>query len=165
MSTSYKVDLDGRPVFTDPDQGSMIVKMWDIGPQKPNAPVKPGLPEGKEGSPAHDLALIELEGALAKYKGDLQAYGRELRDFEQWHRSYEGPYEISDHSVNVREAMQNDAERYFVSDDRLPNHGLPKGRKPGKWHENQKLVRAEQSRARARELARDPVFGTQGAQI
>lgn len=165
MSTSYKVDLDGRPIFTDPDQGSMLVKMWDIGPTKPLAPEKPPLPEGKEGTPAHDLALIEFEGAIAKYKADLQAYGQQLRDFEQWHRNFEGPYEITDHSVNVREAMQNDPERYFVSDDRLPNHGLPKGRKPGKWHERQKEVRAAESRARARELARDPVFGHQGAQL
>lgn len=159
MSTSYKVDVDGRPIFTDPDAGSMLVKMWDVGPTKPQAPEKPAMPEGKEGTPAYELAMIEIEGQLAKYRSDLQAYGKQLRDFEQWHKTYEGPYEIIDHSVNVREAMQNDPERYFVSDDRLPNHGLPKGRRPGKWHEHQKQVRAEESRARARELARDPVFG------
>jgi hypothetical protein len=159
VSTTYKVDIDGRPTFHDPDQGSMLVKMWDLGPLSPKAPQKPALPEGKEGTPAHDLAMIEFESALAKYKADLAAYGAQIKDFEQWHAKYQGPYEIEMYSVDAREAMAIAPDRYMVSDDRLPNHGLPKGRKPGKFHEEDKERRADAARVRARELARDPVFG------
>ncbi|MCK1445424.1 hypothetical protein IVB43_23855 [Bradyrhizobium sp. 48] len=161
MSTTYKVDMEGRPTFVDSDKGSMMVRMWDLGPLKPEAPEKPKLPEGKEGTPAHDLAMIDFDGALATYRSDLKAYGAQLKDFEEWHKKYQGPYEIEMFSIDAREAMAIAPDRYMVSDDRLDNHGLPKGRKPGKFHAEEKQRIAEASRARARELARDPVFGQQ----
>lgn len=145
------------------DQQSLLVKVWDCGPDAPQPPMRPVPPEGKEGSPAHDLAMIEFKGELAKYETDLVAYGRNRKDHAEWHKTYGGPYELEMYSVNAREAIAIEPTRYFVSHSSLPNHGLPKGRKPGPWHAQEKERQAEQKRLLAQAAARDPVFGTQGA--
>lgn len=153
--SSYSVDLDGKVNEDTKDQRSLLVRIWDLGPKAPVIPAKPALPEGKEGTPAHDLALIEFEGELASYKTALTAYGAEKKAFAEWHATYQGPYLFETHSVNAREAIQIEPERYMVD--------LPKGRKPGKWHQEQVQREADQRRTFAQTVARDPVFGTQGA--
>lgn len=164
--TTYKVNADGIVQHnTNGDTHSLMVMLWDTGPEAPEPPEKPALPSGKEGSPEHDLALIEFKGALATYEKALVAFGQAKRDHADWHGKFGGPYEIEMFSVDAREALQIAPSRYFVSDDRLKNHGLPDKRQPGKWHEDQKQVRAEAARNRARELARDPVFGHEGASL
>lgn len=156
MTTSYKATLDAPPEQIG-DQHTLLVRIWDLGPQKPEVPVKPDLPEGKEGTPAYDLAVIDFEGALARYKSGLAAYGQQQKDFVEWHQHYQGPYQFETHSVNAREAIANDPQRYVAE--------LPKGRKPGKWHADQVEQAAERRRDFARTIARDPVFGSQGASL
>jgi hypothetical protein len=147
------------------DTNSLMVKVWDTGPLAPNAPSKPALPTGKEGSPDYDLAMIEFKGELAAYEKALVGYGAQKRDHADWHAKYGGPYEIEMYSIDAREALMIAPDRYFVSDSRIKNHGLPEKRKPGKWHEDQKQLRAEASRMSARDMKRDPVFGSQGAAL
>lgn len=157
MSTSYRASIDGPPVETNTDSQSLLVRIWDLGPPVPEAPTKPGLPEGKEGSPQHDLAMIEFEGELANYKTALAAYGRMKKDHAEWHKDYAGPYQFETHSVNAREAIQNEPSRYAAE--------LPKGRKPGKYHADQLQRQADERRTFAQTVARDPVFGNQGASL
>lgn len=164
MSTGYSATVDGPAVQTS-DLPKLMVRVWDLGPAVPEAPVKPALPTGKEGSPEHDLALIDFKGALADYETALKAFGQAKKDFAAWQATYGGPYESEMYSVDAREALAIAPDRYLVSDDRLPNHGLPKGRKAGKWHHEEKQRQEELRRHTARQLDRDPVFGSasQGA--
>lgn len=146
------------------DLTAMKGRLWDLGPSVPEPPVRPAVPTGKEGSPELELALIEFKGEAANYDNALKAWGQAKKDFAAWQAMYGGPYEIERFSVDAREALQIAPERYFVSDSRLPNHGLPKGRKPGKWHHEEQERQAELKKAMARQAANDPIFGrTQGA--
>lgn len=162
MSTSYSATVDGPSVQVS-DLPKMMVRVWDLGPSVPDTPDKPALPTGKEGSPEHDLALIDFKAAIANYETALKAFGQAKKDFAEWQKTYGGPYEKEMYSVDAREALEIEPERYLVSDDRLPNHGLPKGRKPGKWHHEEKQRQEELRRFTAQQRARDPVFGSQGA--
>lgn len=155
MSTAYRASIDGPSVEINTDKQSLLVCIWDLGPHAPVIPAKPSLPEGKEGSPAYDLALIDFNAELAAYKNALAAYGQAVKDFTEWHKVYAGPYEFETHSVNAREALANDPERYVAE--------LPKGRKPGKWHAEEQQRRKDLQRNFAQIVARDPVFGNQGA--
>lgn len=145
------------------DQHSMMVRLWDLGPNEGDIPTRPETPKGKEGSPEYDLAMIDFRGDLANYETALKAYGQAKKDFAAWQDTYGGPYEFEMYSVDAREALAIAPDRYLVSDDRLPNHGLPKGRKPGRWHAEEKQRQEELRRFTAQQVARDPVFGTQGA--
>lgn len=145
------------------DQQTMKVRLWDLGPRESEIPARPELPKGKEGSPEYDLAMIDFRGELANYETALKAYGQAKKDFAAWQATYGGPYEVEMYSVDAREALELDKERYLVSDDRLGNHGLPKGRKPGEWHFKEKQRQEELRRLSAQARSRDPVFGSQGA--
>jgi|SRR5882757_5503026 len=155
MST-YKVSAEGIVNSdTHADTNRLLVKIWDLGPDAPEPPAKPELPKGKEGSPEHDLALIDFKADLAKYEDGLKAFGQAKKDFTAWHTTYEGPYQIEMYSVDAREAIQIAPDRYVIE--------LPKGRKAGKWHiEEQQRQKAAQ-RSFARTVASDPIFGSQGA--
>lgn len=156
MSTAYIATIDGGSRMVDPSAGSLLVRIWDLGPKAPELPEKPNLPEGKEGTPAHDLAMIDFRAELSAYEAGLVAFKREKTEFDRWHKEYAGPYRFETHSVNAREAIQIDPERYVAE--------LPKGRKPGKWHAEQLEREAEARRTFAQTVARDPIFGNQGAQ-
>lgn len=145
------------------DQQSMMVKLWDLGPGEAAIPTRPELPQGKEGSPQYDLAMIDFRADLANYETALKAHGQATKDFAAWQATYGGPYEIEMYSVDAREALEIAPDRYLVSDDRLPNHGLPKGRKPGPWHHAEQQRQEDLRRFSAQQRQRDPVFGSQGA--
>lgn len=163
VSTSYKATLDGAPQHVG-DFPSALVRLWDVGPLEPVAPKRPDLPKGKEGDPDYDLALIDFRGALATYETDLKAYGAAKKAFADWNKTYGGPYEIVNyHSADAYDALTNDPERYFVSRSDFPNHGLPKGRKPGPYHEAQKKQWAEDARQTRRLADQDPIFGRKAA--
>lgn len=154
--TAYKVDQDGIVQNdTQRDTNTLLVKIWDLGPATVEAPAKPDLPKGKEGSPEHDLALIEFKGELANYETALIAYGQAKKDFAAWHSTYGGPYQKEMFSVDAREAIQTEPSRYDAN--------LPKGRKPGKFHAEELLRQKEAQRTFAQTVARDPIFGSQGA--
>jgi secreted Zn-dependent insulinase-like peptidase len=154
--TQHKVSAEGIvEQDTSAEINKLLVKIWDLGPRAPETPVKPELPQGKEGSAQHDLAMIDFRAGLSQYETALKAYAQEKKDFDEWHRVYAGPYQIEMYSANAREALQNDPERYAVE--------LPKGRKPGKWHADEQQRQAEHRRTFAQMVARDPVFGSQGA--
>lgn len=147
------------------DQQTMMVRLWDLGPSESEIPGKPELPTAKEGSPAYDLAMIDFRADLANYETALKAFSKAKKDFAEWQATYGGPYEVEKYSVDAREAMQIEPDRYLVSDDRLPNHGLPKGRKPGHWHIAEVQRQEEMRRFTAQQRDRDPVFGSQGAAL
>lgn len=155
MSTAYIATIDGGSRMVDPSAGSLLVRIWDLGPSAPTLPKKPDLPEGKEGTPVHDLAMIDFEANLADYKNALAQYKRESDAFAAWQRDYGGPYQFQTHTVNAREAIQIEPARYVCD--------LPKGRKPGRWHHEQLEREAADRRTFAQTVARDPIFGTQGA--
>lgn len=155
MST-YKVSAEGVvDQDTHADTNKLLVKIWDLGPTEPEAPVKPELPKGKEGSPEYDLALIDFRGDLANYETALKAYGQAKKDFAAWHKTYAGPYQIEMYSVNAREAIQIEPTRYMID--------LPKGRKPGKFHAEEQQRLKDERDSFAKMIKRDPVFGSQGA--
>lgn len=147
------------------DQHSMMVRLWDLGPSEAEMPARPETPKAKEGSPEHDLAMIDFRADLANYETALKAFSQAKKDFAAWQETFGGPYEIEMYSVDAREALAIAPDRYLVSDDRLPNHGLPRGRKPGKWHAEEKQHQEELKRFTAQQRARDPVFGSQGATL
>lgn len=153
--TTYKVSAEGIvSQDTNNDVNSLLVKIWDLGPTPPEAPGKPELPKGKEGSAEHDLALIDFRGELANYETALKAYGQAKKDFAAWHTTYGGPYQAEMYSVNAREAIQIEPSRYMVA--------LPKGRKPGKYHADEQQRMKDERQSFAKMISRDPVFG-QGA--
>lgn len=156
--TTYRATADGA-VSDDSgaDINSLLVKIWDLGPHAPEAPIKPDLPRGKEGSPEYELAMVDFEGALANYKTGLVAYSRLTKEHAEWHKNYGGPYQFSTHSVNAREAMQNEPARYVVK--------LPSGRKAGKFHAEEMQRQKDARHTFENIAARDPVFGSQGATL
>jgi hypothetical protein len=160
MSSTYKASIDQPSVMrNDNGTNTLLVRMWDTGPTAPKTPKRPKVPEGREGEPEYDLAMIEFKSTLSKYETALSRWGQEKRDFDDWHKTYDGPYELSMFSVEAREALQRDGKRYFVSDSRLDNHGLPTGMKPGIYHDQQRVLEAARQRELAATMAKDPVFG------
>lgn len=147
------------------DQHSMMVTLWDLGPAEAEMPARPETPKAKEGSPEHDLAMIDFRADLATYETALKTFSQAKKDFAAWQATYGGPYEFTAYSVDAREHLEIEPSRYMVSDDRLPNHGLPKGRKAGHWHAAEQKRLEELKRFTAQQRARDPVFGTQGATV
>lgn len=155
MST-YRVSAEGAIADdSQSDVNLLLVKIWDLGPTAPVAPGKPELPQGKEGTPAYDLALIDFNAELAKYQEALTAFGKAKKDFAAWQKTYDGPYQMETYSVNAREAIQIEPGRYVAE--------LPKGRKPGKFHTDEIERQKNSRRTFAQTLARDPVFGSQQA--
>jgi hypothetical protein len=47
---------------------SMMVVLWDTGPEPPRPPQRPDAPRGKAGDPEFDLAVIELHDKLEDYE-------------------------------------------------------------------------------------------------
>lgn len=147
-----------------PELAKTYVFLWDIGPIKPTAPVKPTLPKGKEGEPEHDLAVIEFKGELDEYAEALKAYGVAKKEFAAWQKNQGGAIELRMFSCDAHDALERAPDRYFISastrgHDGLKNHGLPAGHKPGRGHEAN-IERARQGEAEFNSArARDPVFG------
>lgn len=147
------------------NQASMFVILWDIGPQKPSAPVKPPLPKGKEGEPEYDIAMIEFKEGLDAYAEARKAYLVALSEHSRWQKDQGGAIERQFYSCDAFDALSRDPERYYISastrgHERLKNHGLPAGYKPGRGHA-ENVRRAEEGEAEFAALKRaDPVFGT-----
>lgn len=140
------------------------VWLWDLGPEKPNAPTRPQPPNGKEGDPKYDLAVIEFKDQLVDYEAALRGYKQALIDYEAWQTRFGGPYAFSQHSVDARDTLERDPKRYCVMSrtrghSHLKNQGLPDGVKPGRAH----FENLERERAAGIDLEnarrRDPVFG------
>lgn len=156
--TTYKVTADGIVTNdTHLETNSLLVKIWDLGPDAPTMPSKPELPKGKEGSAEYEMAMIDFEGELAVYKTALATYGRMKKDHAEWHHQYGGPYQIEMYSVNAREAIQIEPTRYSAE--------LPKGRKAGRWQTEEQQRLKDERQSFAKMIARDPVFGSQGAPL
>lgn len=147
-----------------PELAKTYVFLWDIGPIKPSAPNKPALPKGKEGEPEYDLAKIEFAEHLEQYQTDLKAYGAAKTDYAKWQKDQGGAIELRMFSCDAHDALERAPDRYFISastrgHEKLKNHGLPAGHKPGRGHEAN-IERARQGEAEFNAArARDPVFG------
>jgi hypothetical protein len=147
-----------------PELAKTYVILWDIGPTKPVPPIKPPLPKGKEGEPEFDLAMIEFKEHLEEYADGLKAYGRAKQEYAKWSKDQGGAIELRFFSCDAHDALARDPARYHISAstrgyEKLKNHGLPPGHKPGRGHQ-ENLRRAEEGEAEfAAALARDPVFG------
>ena len=152
------------------------VWLWDTGPTKPKFPTRPEAPQGKEGTPAYDLAKIEFAEVLEKYQADLKKYSVDLIDYQKWERDNGGPVLVPFWSSNARDALSNDLRaveekrqpkrRWYQSSrtrgyEKLPNQGLPEGMTPGRKHAEN--VQREQAGDADMLYAqrRDPVFGEQ----
>lgn len=134
-------------------RNNLMVRIWDLGPKKPEAPKKPDVPKGKDGDPEFELAKIEFEGALVIYRADLIAYGRARIDYDNWQANMGGPAELEMWSVGAKDAKARDPDRYVDK--------LPRGVKPGPGHF--KNLEREQERMSEQDEAarRDPQFGEQ----
>lgn len=147
------------------NQASMYVILWDIGPLKPVAPVKPTAPKGKEGEPEYDVALVEFREELEVYTAARKTYLVALKDYGDWQKNQGGAIERQFYSCDAHDALARDPERYYISastrgHEKLKNHGLPAGYKPGRGHaENvRRAMEGEEEFAKIRKA--DPVFGT-----
>jgi len=134
---------------------NLRVRIWDLGPTAPKAPVRPAMPKDlKPGSPEEMVAESEFKAALAVFERERDDFARMQRAFESWHALYGGPYQIEMWSVNALEAKLRDPDRYVDT--------LPKGKKPGRAHiENEKREREEHNQLQQLR-DRDPQFGTKG---
>ena len=154
------------------DNRSMLVWLWDLGPVKPQPPVRPTLPvrtkpEGKP-DPEFDLAMIEYNDALEDYAAGLRSYKAAKQEHADWHKRNGGPVEIDFYSCDATDALQRDPERYCVSSrtrghESLKNRGLPAGWEPG----HGQAVKEQRERQGMIDLnalrQADPVFGKQEA--
>jgi len=147
-----------------PELAKTYVILWDIGPTKPVPPKRPDTPKGKEGDPEHDLAVIEFKESLEDYGEALKAYKQAKIEYAKWQKDQGGAIELRMFSCDAADALQRDPARYHISSstrgyERLKNHGLPAGHKPGRGQE-ENIRRAQEGEAEfAAARARDPVFG------
>lgn len=127
------------------------VDIWDLGPQRPDAPAEPKPVDTKLKGADLAIAEVEYEDAIDLYKRELKAYAALKREHERWHRENGGPVKFELWGIDARHAMQTDSDRYKLD--------LPKGAKPGKAQaEAERLAELEGVElAQARE--RDPNFG------
>lgn len=147
-----------------PELAKTYVMLWDIGPLKPSAPAKPILPKGKEGDPEYDVAMVEFREELETYQLAYKAFIQAKIDFAKWQKDQGGAIELRMFSCDAHDALARDPERYHISastrgHEKLKNHGLPAGYKPGRGQEeNQRRAREGEAEFAAARAA-DPVFG------
>lgn len=118
------------------DNQSMYVWLWDLGPAKPVAPVRPKAPTSKEGSPEYDLDMVDFREAIAEYDAALKTHKvakAEVADFE---KRFGGPHEIMQYSCDAQDTLARAPTRYCISSrtrghEKLKNRGLPIDVKPG----------------------------------
>jgi hypothetical protein len=147
-----------------PELAKTYVVLWDIGPTKPKAPGRPEAPKGKEGDPEFELAKIEFKEQLESYEDTLKEYGRAKKEYADWQKNKGGAIELTMFSCDAHDALARDPNRYFISSstrgyEKLKNHGLPTGCKPG-HAQAENIRRAHEGEAEFAAIrARDPVFG------
>lgn len=129
------------------DVDTLRVRLWDLGPRRPAMPTPAEAPTGNEGTVEHDLAMLEFEqNAERQYQDALQAYRRAKKEWDDFERRQGGPVEIEMWSVNAREAMERDPERYVLE--------LPPGLRPGHGHaDNQRRAAAVRTDLRGNTVA------------
>jgi hypothetical protein len=150
------------------------VYLWDCGPEKPVLPTRPKPPEGVEGDPEYDLAVLEFQEVFETYSAALKTHRQRVAEYADWELRHGGPIEHGFWSCDARDALQNDARavaegrqvrpRWHLSSrtrgyEKLPNHGLPAGMIAGRGHDAN--VERQRQGAELLEQARraDPVFG------
>jgi hypothetical protein len=154
----------GRDFAALTDQASMYVWLWDLGPLKPVVPVKPKAPLTKDGTPDHDLAMIDFRQAIADYEADLVVYKKANEEYIRFQRVNGGPIELMRYSVDADDILMRDPKRYCISSrtrghSALKNRGLPPGVRSGHGQAAQEL-RERQGEADLQVLRRsDPIFG------
>lgn len=129
------------------------VKFWDLGPKRPEAPDAPTAPAKAKDMTAGEFAALEVEheDAVEDYKRALRNYSAQRKEYDTWRERVGGPVQLENWSVDVREALERDPER-FVRE-------LPKGMKPGRQH-YENMERARQQKLDVEDAARrDPQFG------
>ena len=118
------------------DNRAMMVWLWDLGPAKPVAPARPKAPTSKEGSPEHDLEMVEFREAIGEYELALKTYKAAKAELSDFEKRFGGPHEIPQYSVDAADTLARDPARYCISSrtrgyEKLKNRGLPTGVKPG----------------------------------
>lgn len=150
------------------DQSVMHVWLWDLGPAKPVAPVRPKAPTEKEGTPAYDLAMVDFREAIADYEAALKIHKLARDAYLDFERRFGGPHEIMQFSCDAQDTLVRDPKRYCVSSrtrgsSSLKNRGLPIGVKPGPGQAEQERREREGESELAAIRRADPVFGTHEA--
>lgn len=143
------------------DQAAEIMRIWDLGPQRPEAPTPPVAPEPpaetlkgaklETAKAEYELAKVQFEDALIDYKADLRTYGAALKAYENWRKTVGGPIQIERNPVVAREALERGQGRYVTH--------LPKGMKPGRADAEARQQAAVRQAALAADVAKDPHFG------
>jgi len=132
------------------DTESLRRKVWDLGPDKPVAPVKPDQPKTDDA-----IAKMEYEEAAELYVAAIKAFRAQKAAYDRWREINDGPVQIEMWTVDLRDAIARAPGRYVPQ--------LPKGVKPGKGH-FANLARQEAEDAEFRRVAAtDPIFGNVGA--
>ena len=153
---------------------AMKVWLWDMGPEKPQAPKRPKPPHGKEGDPEFDLAVIEFKEHLENYEEALRAYKRAKIEYAEFEKSKGGPVEMLMWSVDANDALRRDQKavdegrqakpRWCISArtrgyEKLPNLGLPEGMAPGHGHKSNIERQIASDAEFLAAMKADPVFG------
>ena len=147
-----------------PELAKTYVVLWDIGPGKPEAPKKPAVPKGKEGEAEYELAMVDFKEELEAYTEAIKAYGRAKIEYAKWQKDQGGAIELQMFSCDAQDALTRDPDRYHISastrgHEKLKNHGLPVGHKPGKG-QAENLRRTQEGVAEYEAARRaDPIFG------
>lgn len=147
------------------DAHDQQVWLWDTGPRKPVMPKKPDAPKQagmEEGEYA--LAMIEFEVIAEEWQRALKQYGVDRKEYENWTKRNGGPVEFSQYSVDARDTLERDANRYYVSartrgHEHKANFGLPPGVKPGHGQAENERRRQENDELLDEVRRQDPVFG------
>ncbi len=176
--TTHRAGLSGDAVSitsdVDVDKHLQQVFLWDIGPEKPTAPVRITVPKGVAGEPEYDLALLEFRDELASYEQALIAYRRARIEYDTFMRTNGGATESRHWSCDAQDALRNDAKaveegrqarrRWYVSSrtrghERLANNGLPEGVRPGRQQAENRAREASAMEIFAQAKRSDPNFG------
>jgi hypothetical protein len=148
------------------DNAAMKVWLWDLGPKKPEPPMRPKAPKGSEGEPEYDLAMLEFREAMEDYATALKAHKQAKVDYAEFEKRSGGPIELFMWSADANDALTRDPKRYVISSrtrgyEKLKNRGLPVGVTPGHGHAENMRREIEANADLAAAMRADPVFGEQ----
>lgn len=129
---------------------NLRVMVWDLGPPAPDVP-KPPVQRDAKSDGEKIIAESDFKAAMAVYEGERDSFVVRKREHDKWHQEHGGPFQIEMWTVHAREALERDPQRYALR--------LPKGKKPGRTHEENQRRRDAEREELLRARRHDPQFG------